>query len=477
MRAMNGYKLPAWIRVSVGTMPENRRFVTALGKVLAKRRSPENAGRDRLIFVQRFAGLLIYQKDLNDPWEICLSIPSPARMQPDQMSAAGEAQELARLEELRRYQILDTPPEPVFDDLTRLAAQICGAPMAAISFVDHDRQWFKSRYGLDDREYPCENSFCAQAIKEDDLMIVPDPTRDERFLEGQAVVGPTQARFYAGAPLRMPSGHVLGALSVLDRRPRALKSSQQESLRAIARQVVAQMELRRSIAELERAAAERARVEAELRKSEDRFQKFMNNSPALAYIKDELGRFVYAERTDGQMFRNPGRTVARQNGCGSVRCRAGADGGGKRSQRFQLRSPARSRGGRADPGRQIPVLDQPQVPAARRRRESPDRRSFLRHYRAQESGAGARTATERTQRRAGCGQDPHGTNPHLRFVQKHPRRRRVLETDRVLSLRTLRPGVYPRDLSRVPGAVVPGFSSRRNGTEVPEARPIIESAA
>ena len=223
-------------------------------------------------------------------------------MQADQTTVTGEAQEVARLEELRRYQILDTPAEPVFDDLARLAAQVCGAPMAVISFMDRDRQWFKSRYGLDDYEYPRQNTFCAQAIKANDLLIVHDPTRDERFMTSPAVIGPSQARFYVGVPLRMPSGHVLGALSVLDRRPRSLKSVQQESLRAIARQVVAQLELRRSIADLERAAAERARVEAELRKSEDRFQEFMNNSPALAYIKDEAGRYVYVNEQTAKSF-------------------------------------------------------------------------------------------------------------------------------------------------------------------------------
>lgn len=217
-------------------------------------------------------------------------------MPSDHEIPSREAREAARLVELRRYHILDTPAEPVFDDLTRLAAQVCGTPIAVISFMDRDRQWFKSRHGMEDYEYPRDNTFCAQVICEDDLFIVRDSALDERFTASPAVVGREQARFYAGVPLRVPSGHALGALSVLDRRPRTLKPSQQEGLRALARQVVTQLELRRSIAELERAATERAQVETALRKSEDRFHEFMNNCPAIAYIKDESGRFIYVNQ-------------------------------------------------------------------------------------------------------------------------------------------------------------------------------------
>ena len=226
-------------------------------------------------------------------------------MPSDLQLSSTEVREAARLEELRRYAILDTPAEAVFDDLARLAAQVCGTPIAVISFVDRDRQWFKSHYGMVETEYPRENTFCAQVIREDDLFIVPDPCADERFAGSVAVVGPAQARFYAGAPLRMPSGHILGALSVLDRRPRTLRPGQRESLRSLGRQVVAQLELRRSIVELKRAADERSRVEAELRKSEDRFNQFMNNCPAVAYIKDEAGRFEYVNAQTAKRFQIP----------------------------------------------------------------------------------------------------------------------------------------------------------------------------
>ena len=235
-------------------------------------------------------------------------------MVPVQHSIPGDAEE-ARLRELYRYEILDTPADAVFDDLARLAAQVCGTPMAVISFMDRDRQWFKSRYGLNVNEYPRQGTFCAQVIREEDLLVVPDPAGDERFAASHAVTSQEeQARFYAGAPLRMPGGHVLGALSVLDRKPRTLNAGQRESLRALARQVVAQLELRRSIAELKRAATERSRAQADLRKSEQRFQDFMDNSPTAAFIKDDYGRFLYVNRQLAEAFSRPasewlGRTV------------------------------------------------------------------------------------------------------------------------------------------------------------------------
>lgn len=222
-----------------------------------------------------------------------------------QIQPSFEPKEEERLRELYRYEILGTPPDPVFDDLARLAAQVCEAPMAVISFMDRDRQWFKSHYGLNVSEYPRHNTFCVHVIREDDLFIVPDPAEDARFADSYAVIGNEQARFYAGAPLRVPNGHVLGALSVLDRCPRTLDDGQRESLRALARQVVAQLELRRSIAELRRAAEERVRVEDHLHQSERRFQEFMDNSPILAFIKDDYGRYVYVNQRVAEQFQRP----------------------------------------------------------------------------------------------------------------------------------------------------------------------------
>ncbi len=221
----------------------------------------------------------------------------------------------ARLAELQRFGVLDTPAEPVFDDLVRLAAQVCGTPMALICLVDHERHWFKSTLGISAAEITREGTFCDYAILQKDLFIVPDALRDPRLADCKFVQGSLRLRFYAGAPLCSPAGHVLGTLCVFDRKPRRLAAGQKEGLLALSRQVMAQMELQRTIADLRRAAAERQVAETALRKSEERFQKFMNSGPAVAYVKDAAGRFVYvngplARRFESQVEDWLGRTDA-----------------------------------------------------------------------------------------------------------------------------------------------------------------------
>lgn len=170
--------------------------------------------------------------------------------------------ESARLAALRSYRILDTEPEAGFDDLTLLASQICGTPIAAISLIDDHRQWFKSAVGLSFREVSRSVAFCTHAMAQPSMMIVPDARQDERFRENPMVTGEPHVRFYAGAPIMTPDGHALGTLCVVDSQPRTLSEEQQQALDALRRQVQSQLELRRNLVELSRALVARDIAEA-----------------------------------------------------------------------------------------------------------------------------------------------------------------------------------------------------------------------
>jgi anti-sigma regulatory factor (Ser/Thr protein kinase) len=171
--------------------------------------------------------------------------------------------ERERLAALRAYRILDTEPEGAFDDLVMLASQICGTPVALISLVDSDRQWFKARTGTTIQETERGVAFCAHAIRHHGVFEVEDAATDERFKDNPFVIGEPRIRFYTGAPLVTPEGHAIGTICVIDRHPRKLAPDQIEALEALQRQVVAQLELRKSLHELRDALAERERAERE----------------------------------------------------------------------------------------------------------------------------------------------------------------------------------------------------------------------
>jgi len=181
--------------------------------------------------------------------------------------------EAQRIKVLWQYEILDTVPEEVFDDLTELAARICEAPIALITLVDENRQWFKSKVGVTINETSRDISFCGHAIEQSDLFIIPDATLDKRFAKNPLVTSDPKIRFYAGAPLITPDGHALGTLCVIDKVPRELSEDQKQALRVLARHVMTQLELRRHSRELARAHEAHGELRSELKKAQTELAK------------------------------------------------------------------------------------------------------------------------------------------------------------------------------------------------------------
>ncbi|MFN0179919.1 MAG: ATP-binding protein [Gemmatimonadales bacterium] len=225
------------------------------------------------------------------------------------------ANEPGRLEALRAYRVLDTPPEAAFDDLTRLAARICGTPIALVSLIDAHRQWFKSRVGLDVTETPRDQAFCSHAIVGTDQMVVPDATQDDRFATNPLVTDEPHIRFYAGQPLTNSDGYGLGTLCVIDREPRQLDSDQLEALRILGLQVTTQLELRRSLQALAASLTAEEALTARLRASEERFYVLAEEAPVGIFETDVDGRCLFANR---HWLRIAGMSPAQALGSGWV---------------------------------------------------------------------------------------------------------------------------------------------------------------
>ena len=167
-------------------------------------------------------------------------------------SAPLPKEETQRLETLKLYEVLDTEAEQCFDDITQLAAVICGTPISLVSLVDDDRQWFKSKVGLDASETSRDIAFCAHTILQQHIFEIEDTEQDARFVDNPLVTGEPKIRFYAGAPLKAPNGQAIGTLCAISDQPSKLNDEQKLALEILAKQVIAQLELRMKIKALEK---------------------------------------------------------------------------------------------------------------------------------------------------------------------------------------------------------------------------------
>lgn len=200
-------------------------------------------------------------------------------------------EEALRLEELQRYDILDTAPEDAYDGLCYLASLICETRMAAITLIDEDRQWFKAKQGIDSEQTPREDAFCAYAIcNPNQVMVVEDATQDDRFQDNPYVTDDPNVRFYAGAPLTTPNGRGIGTICAIHDEPRGLTGKQKRALQALGNQVMMQLELRRRSKELKAAKKELETVNEELRSSNEELDRFA--SVVSHELKDPLSQVV-----------------------------------------------------------------------------------------------------------------------------------------------------------------------------------------
>ena len=210
------------------------------------------------------------------------------------MSVVFPENEATRIEALRSYEILDTPPDQALDDITQLAAHVCDAPIALITLVDTDRQWFKSRFGFSVAQTAREFSFCAHAILHpEQVMIVPDALADQRFSDNPLVTGEPRIRFYSGLPLVTVDGYALGTLCVIDRVTRELTADQLATLHALRRSVISELELWRDTKELKRMTATMVTLNANLETRVE--QRTRQYSQAVSALQEQAAMRENAE--------------------------------------------------------------------------------------------------------------------------------------------------------------------------------------
>ena len=219
-------------------------------------------------------------------------------------SAPIPPDEQIRLKQLRKFEILDTLPESALDDLTRLAAHICDAPIALISLIDENRQWFKSAVGLDVTQTSRDKSFCAHAILGKEVFVVEDALNDERFADNPFVTGETGIRFYTGAPLVTESGHSIGSLCVIDRVPRHLTAAQIKALEVLSRQVMTHLTMNKVLNDLKQAHSDlrSAMIVLETRVA-DRTSELTSANRALAETNETLATDIHRRKIVEQCLR------------------------------------------------------------------------------------------------------------------------------------------------------------------------------
>jgi PAS domain S-box-containing protein len=211
------------------------------------------------------------------------------------------ANELTRLKGLRELMLLDTPAEPLFDTLAQKAAEVCQAPIALVSLIDVDRQWFKANVGLTGVQETARNvAFCAHAIMSDQMFVVPDALNDRRFAENPLVTGQPHIRFYAGCPLALPDGSKVGTLCVIDQVARQLTNEQEATLQFLSSLVTQALAMRKEM--LSKALQVRTQYERALEENEERFRSLVETQTDLVSLATKDGTLHYVNPAYAKHF-------------------------------------------------------------------------------------------------------------------------------------------------------------------------------